>query len=169
MLASRAGWACWRRQPRRLAAAGKSAAIQMLSDHQGSCPAQGYASRRRAAATPEVAYPGKDGGCPARAARVCRRRHSDDGPTPCLYGVYTVDGHAAEWGAIVAPGRDAHPNDVPPATFLGLSLLGLETGQRGPLLRADGSVGEVLLVRVQPAEALEVDGTPVVSRKGRRR
>jgi hypothetical protein len=80
-----------------------------------------------------------------------------------------VEGQAVERGAIVAPGHAARPNDVPLATFLGLSLLGLKTGQQGPLLRADGSVGEVLLVRVEPAEAPEVDGAHAASLKGRRR
>ena len=85
--------------------------------------------------------------------------------------VYSVDGHAAEWGAIVAPGHAARPNNVPLATFLGISLIGLKAGRRGPLLRADGCVGEVLLVRVEPAhEAGEVAVvTPAASLKGRRR
>lgn len=84
--------------------------------------------------------------------------------------VFAVEGQAVERGAIVAPGHAARPDDVPLATFLGLSLLGLKTGQQGPLLRADGSVGEVLLVRVEPAEAPEVDGAAhAASLKGRRR
>ena len=84
--------------------------------------------------------------------------------------VYAVDGQAAEHGAIVATGHATRPNDVPLATFFGISLLGVKAGQCGPLLRVDGSVGEVLLVRVEPAEALEVDGIPAAVRwKGRRR
>lgn len=84
--------------------------------------------------------------------------------------IYAVDGQAAEQGAIVATEHSARPNDVLLTTFLGISLLGLKAGQCGPLLRVDGSVGEVLFVRVEPAEALEVDGIPAaVSCKGRRR
>lgn len=83
--------------------------------------------------------------------------------------VYAVDGHAAERGAIVAPGHAARPEEVPLATFLGISLIGLKAGRRGPLLRADGSVGEVLLVRVEPPEAEKHGDTPAASLKGRRR
>lgn len=63
--------------------------------------------------------------------------------------IYVVDGCRSDCRVLVTDENDLGVGfNLPVTTLLGATLLGMRNGQRAPFLRADGSVGYVLLKRV---------------------
>ncbi len=81
--------------------------------------------------------------------------------------VYSVDGKPDESRVLVHWDHEAMVEySLPVNTLLGVTLLGMKAGQRAPLMRADGTVGEVFLRQIafQPEAARRPASGTVMAR-----